>query len=257
MEKIAWTTQKRVVNDLLPLEINPRKITEEKKQLLIKSIEKFNLAEIPAINFDNTIIAGHQRIKALQIIGRGEELIDVRIPNRQLTKTEIKEYNLISNTHSGDWDFDILDLHFADIDVDFTGVNLSHLKQIQEISNSLDTENGDKVLPPAEEDDYEIPTEITTDIVLGDLIEIGPHKLICADSTQTDTFKRLLGQELADLVLTDPPYNVAYEGKTKQKLTIQNDKQDSSSFYAFLYDFYTALNAFVKQGGGVVRLACR
>lgn len=115
MKKLEWTTEKRKVNDLLPLEVNPRKISDAKRQQLIKSIEKFNLAEIPAINKDNTIIAGHQRIKALQMIDRGEEIIDVRVPNRQLSKAELKEYNLISNTHSGEWDFEILELEFADV----------------------------------------------------------------------------------------------------------------------------------------------
>jgi hypothetical protein len=118
MKKLEWKTEQRKVNDLLPLEINPRKISDEKRKQLIRSIEKFNLAEIPAINKDNTIIAGHQRIKALQIIGRGEEMIDVRIPNRQLNKTELKEYNLLSNTHAGEWDFEILELEFADVKVE-------------------------------------------------------------------------------------------------------------------------------------------
>lgn len=118
MKKLEWTTEQRKVNDLLPLDINPRKISEAKKQQLIKSIEKFNLAEIPAINKDNTIISGHQRIKALQLIDRGEEMIDVRVPNRQLTRKEVKEYNLISNTHAGDWDFEILEVEFADVKIE-------------------------------------------------------------------------------------------------------------------------------------------
>lgn len=118
MKKLEWTTEKRKVNDLLPFEINPRKISDEKRRQLIKSIEKFNLAEIPAINKDNTIIAGNQRIKALQLIDRGEEIIDVRIPNRQLTKIELKEYNLISNTHAGEWDFEILEMEFEELKVE-------------------------------------------------------------------------------------------------------------------------------------------
>lgn len=118
MKKLEWTTEKRKVNDLLPLEINPRKISDAKRQQLVKSIEKFNLAEIPAINKDNTIISGHQRIKALQLIERGEEMIDVRVPNRQLTKKEVKEYNLISNTHAGEWDFEILEVEFEDVKIE-------------------------------------------------------------------------------------------------------------------------------------------
>ncbi len=117
MKKLEWTTVQRKVNDLLPLEINPRKITEDKRKKLIESINKFNLAEIPTINKDNTLISGHQRMKAMQMIGRGDEVIDVRMPNRQLSLKELKEYNIISNTHAGEFDFDILDLEFGDIDL--------------------------------------------------------------------------------------------------------------------------------------------
>jgi site-specific DNA-methyltransferase (adenine-specific) len=105
------------------------------------------------------------------------------------------------------------------------------------------------VEPEASEDDYDIPDEIHTDIVLGDLFEIGAHRLICGDSTQTDTFSRLLGQQMADMVLTDPPYNVDYTGKTKKALKIENDNKEDGDFYQFLYDFYTALGAYTKAGG--------
>jgi ParB-like chromosome segregation protein Spo0J len=95
---LEWRNEKRKVKDLVPYEFNPRRLTEERKQLLINSIEKFNLAEVPAVNTDNVIIAGHQRVKVLMELGRGEESIDVRVPNRSLTEKEFKEYNLTSNT---------------------------------------------------------------------------------------------------------------------------------------------------------------
>lgn len=86
MIKLEWKTAQRKVNDLLPFEINPRKISEVKLKKLQGYIEQFNVVEIPVINFDNTLITWHQRLKVMQLIGRGDELIDVRVPNRQLSK---------------------------------------------------------------------------------------------------------------------------------------------------------------------------
>jgi hypothetical protein len=124
-KKLEWTTVQRKVNDILPLEFNPRKISEAKRKKLIESLEKFNLAEIPAINKDNTVISGNQRLKALQLMGRGDELIDVRMPNRKLTQKELKEYALIANTHAGEWDMDIMEEFFSDMDLDDIGLDMN------------------------------------------------------------------------------------------------------------------------------------
>jgi hypothetical protein len=102
-------------------------------------LEKFNLAEIPAINKDGTIISGNQRIKALQMIGRGEELIDVRVPNRQLTETEVKEYNIISNTHAGEWDFEMLELEFSDIEIADIGFDIDGLDDWKSSRENIST----------------------------------------------------------------------------------------------------------------------
>lgn len=82
---LEWHTEKLKVKDLVPCNYNPRKITPERLEKLKKSLKKYNLAEIPAVNTDNVIIAGHQRVKVLMDLGRGDELIDVRLPNRPLT----------------------------------------------------------------------------------------------------------------------------------------------------------------------------
>jgi hypothetical protein len=108
MPKLSWTTEKRKIADLVPFPDNPRRLTEKQAVDLKKSLAKFDLVEIPAIDKDNKIIAGHQRLKLMVLDGRGEEVIDVRVPNRKLTDAEFLEYNLRSNKNTGEWDFDIL-----------------------------------------------------------------------------------------------------------------------------------------------------
>lgn len=242
---LEWKTEQRKVNDLIPLEINPRKISEAKRMKMIESLQKFNLVDIPVVDKNGTVISGHQRLKALQAIGRGDEMVDVRIPNRALTQKEIKEYNLLANTHFGEFDFDIIETDFADVDMDELGVSLPDL--------TLGTEAEEEKRAPleAKEDDYEVPEEdkIKTDIKPGDLFEIGEHRLLCGDSTDIEQVEKLMGGVFADMVVTDPPYNVDYTGKTKDALKIENDKKTNSDFYQFLFDAFSAMCQFTKVGG--------
>jgi len=105
---IIWRTEKRRVDDLKLFEGNPRKMTKGQAEQLMKSIEKFNLVEIPAIDQNNRVIAGNMRIMAMRKLGRGDELIDVRVPSRPLTEEEAREYLLRSNKNTGEWDLDLL-----------------------------------------------------------------------------------------------------------------------------------------------------
>ena len=175
---------------------------------------------------------------ALILAGRGEDTIDVRYPNRQLTPAEMKEYVIISNTHAGEFDLNILLAEFADVDFKGMGFDLA----------GIDMEDLYKEEKKIEEDNFEHKGAATkTDIKPGDLIEIGPHKLLCGDSTKKEEWQKLMGKELCDMVMTDPPYNVNYEGGTGLK--IMNDQMGDKMFYKFLFDFYTALGAFTKKGG--------
>ena len=147
VQKLSWKTEQRRVSDLVATSYNPRKISDEQKTQLTKSLEKFNLAEIPAINTDNTILAGHQRIAALIALGRGDETIDVRVPNRKLSKAEADEYLLRSNANTGDWDFDILgkdfeidllkDIGFPDFEIPEDNFELNEDKNINEAKISI------------------------------------------------------------------------------------------------------------------------
>tara|TARA_R110000744_G_scaffold102377_10_gene196957 strand:+ start:886 stop:2148 length:1263 start_codon:yes stop_codon:yes gene_type:complete len=147
---------------------------------------------------------------------------------------DFKKSLVVANNDGGTNDWDILSSDFDAQDLEDWG---------------MDIPNDFGIEPEAEEDDYEIPDEIKTNIVLGDLIEIGEHRLLCGSSTETDTWEKVMNGQLCDLVVTDPPYNVAYVGKTKDALTIENDQMGDGDFYQFLYDFYTALGSYTKAGG--------
>ncbi|NKI28256.1 DNA modification methylase [Arenibacter sp. 6A1] len=246
---LEWHTEKRIVKDLVPYNYNPRKISPERLEKLKNSLEKYNLAEIPVINTENIIVAGHQRVKVLMALGRGEELIDVRVPNRAMTEQEFKEYNIVSNVSVGYWDTEILEECFADIDLMDLGLDVNNIELPEDVVPS-----GFK---QEEEQDFD-PTPAKTPItIFGDVYELSSkekgllHRVVCGDSTNTEDYKTLLNGELFDLVVTDPPYNVNYQGGTKEKLTIQNDKMSNDDFYTFLYMFYqeTFLNA--KPGASI------
>ncbi|QIX60879.1 DNA modification methylase [Hymenobacter sp. BT18] len=242
---LQWSTQQRRVRDLVPLSYNPRTLTEEGRERLTRSILKFNLAEIPAINLDNVVLAGHQRLAVLVDIGRGDELIDVRVPNRQLTKEELDEYNITSNVGAGQWDYQSLLDNFSHLNLDGI-LDASALAQLADLTAIT--------LPPAEEEEFDPAPPAVPISVLGDeytFESIGrglEHRLVCGSSTEADVVERLLRGKLLQATITDPPYNVKYEGKTKDALKIENDDMDDASFYQFLYDFYSNAYAFMAPG---------
>lgn len=108
MQRLKWHTEQRIINDLIPYEENPRTITEKQKNDLEESLKRFDLMSIPVINTNNIIISGHQRMKILQLLDRGNEEIDVRVPNRKLNDDEVKEANLRENKNVASWDFNML-----------------------------------------------------------------------------------------------------------------------------------------------------
>jgi site-specific DNA-methyltransferase (adenine-specific) len=212
---------------------NPRIIKDERFAKLVQSLKDFpEMANVRPIvvNKDMVILGGNMRFRAMKEAGWKEVPVEVV----DWSEEKQREFIIKDNVGFGEWDWDDLANNWDAEELEAWG---------------LDVPVGFIEEAEAEEDNYDIPDEIQTDIVLGDLFEIGPHRLLCGDSTQTDTFKALFGEHLADLVVTDPPYNVAYEGKTKKKLTIENDSMGDGDFYQFLYDFYTALGSYTKAGG--------
>lgn len=200
MEPLKWTTQRRKVNDLITYEHNPRQLTKEQAKKLTESLSKFDLAEIPVIDTDNKIVAGNQRMFVMKLLGRGEEEIDVRVPNRKLTEEEFKEYNIGSNLWTAGWDWEILanEFDFGQL-VDF-GFEPREIEKLFDIVKEDEFDVGDelkKIVAPA--------------VTYGDHWRLGRNRLVCGDATKEDDLANLMVAERARLIFTDPPYSVDYK----------------------------------------------
>ena len=229
-------TEKIAISKIKPNPNNPRLIKDDKFTKLVQSIKDFpEMLDIRPIvvNDDMIILGGNMRFKACKEAGLKE--IPIIIANG-LSEEKQREFLIKDNVSGGEWDWDMLANEWDDIELDKWGLDIP-----KEFLTELE----------AEEDDFDTTPPEVPITVLGDLYEIGEHRLLCGDSTQTDTFEKLMQGEFADMVVTDPPYNVAYEGKTKDALTIENDSMGNDDFYKFLYDFYSALTTAVKKGGAI------
>lgn len=245
--KLEWHNEKRRVKDLIPFEKNPRKLTDSQAKELKKSIERFNLVEIPAINLDGKIVAGHQRLKIMSLLGREQEEIDVRVPNRPLTEEEFSEYCLRSNKNTGEWDLEALAGFEKDmlLDIGFSPEELDGIFKIEDLGMKGDPDS----IP-------EPPTEPVSK--RGDLYLLGQHRLLCGDSTLISDIQKLLDGAKADMVFTDPPYNLNYDlnnsgmvqsGQQKARFgKILNDNMSNEDFDKFIYDVFTNLLLAMEEG---------
>ena len=220
---------------------NPRVIKDDKFKKLVKSIQEFPdmLNKRPLVCFTDTdgkyvVLGGNMRLKACNELKLTEIPI---ILADEWTEEQKNEFLIKDNVGFGEWDWDDLANEWDVEKLEEWGLDLPDFKTETHLE--------------AEEDNFDGTPPEEPKTVLGDLYEIGEHRLLCGDSTQTDTFEKLMDGELADMVVTDPPYNVAYEGKTKDALTIENDSMGNDDFYKFLYDFYVALTSGVKKGGAI------
>ncbi len=223
MSKLIWTTVQRKVNDLIPQKINPRKISDKQMSDIKKSLQKYNLVEIPAIDSDGMILAGHQRIRALQLLDRGEEIIDVRIPNRKLTESESKQYLIASNKLGGSWDFEALK------SFDMELLQLAGFEDM-EIAKFWDED------AEVKNDSFDVEKELKKikepKTKLGDIIILGKHKILCGDSTKPENLKRLLGEEKVSMIYSDPVYNldIDYDGGIGGNKEYGGSVKDSRTF---------------------------
>jgi site-specific DNA-methyltransferase (adenine-specific) len=222
------------ISSIKPNPNNPRLIKDDKFKKLVKSIQEFpemlNLRPI-VVNADSVVLGGNMRLKACKEAGL--KLVPV-IYAEDLTEEQQKQFIIKDNVGFGEWDWEDLANNWNAEELSEWGLDIPDFK-VQEVE--------------VEEDDYEIPEHLKTDIVLGDIFEIGEHRLLCGDSTDSEQVAKLMNGQLADMCHTDPPYNIDYEGGSKKREKIANDKLED--FPKFLYDVYTTISTGLKKGGAI------
>lgn len=232
----------RKVEDLIPYARNARVHSDAQVAEIAASITEYGWTNPILLDGENGIIAGHGRLMAARKLGMDTvPTIDIiGLSNAQKRALILADNKMALNAS---WDTELLKIELSDLmgggDKDFiTGFSQ---EEIDTLLGQFDPES------EVEEDELpEPPSDPTSEP--GDLWILGEHRLLCGDSTMPDDVARLMGDERADLWLTDPPYNVAYTGGTKDALTIQNDDMDDESFRQFLGAAYAAADSVLKEG---------
>ena len=238
------------VDKLIPYENNARTHSEEQVAKIARSIEQFGFINPVLIDGNYCIIAGHGRVLGAKEIGL-QEVPCIFIDD--LTEEQKRAYIIADNKLALDagWDDEILkaELNFlkeANFDITLTGFEMDEIDL-----NATDIE--------FKEDDFDVEAELPAEskAKLGDIYQLGKHRVMCGSSTSAEDVQKLVGGEVMDLCVTDPPYNVNYgsineTGYVKERNNankILNDNMDDLSFYNFLFDFYTQMMSVLKAGG--------
>ena len=230
------------INKLKPAKYNPRQITKKQYNDLKDSLDKFSLVEPIVVNKDMTIIGGHQRYKIWKENAEQSNVDDITIPCvvLDLNKEQERELNIRLNKSGGEWDMDILANEF----------DIEELKEwgFKDIEFGF---NIDKITEGNTEDDH-IPEVKESRVKLGDVWQLGNHRLMCGDSTKESDVAKLMNGQKADMVFTDPPYGVNYTGGLKdgENGLEQNNRQGIKNDDLDLY--YQAVAIANKFSNGVV-----
>ena len=237
--------EKKNTADLLPADYNPRKDLkpgDAEYEKLKRSIEQFGYVE-PVIWNKTTgrVVGGHQRLKVLMDMGMTK--VDCVVV--EMDEDKEKALNIALNKISGDWDKDklallIADLQGADFDVSLTGFEPAEIDDLFK----------DTLKDGVKDDDFDVGAELEKPTMTkhGDIWTLGRHRLICGDSTKAETYDLLMGSTKANLVITDPPYNVNYEGSAGK---IKNDNMADDTFYNFLLDAYTQMHSAMADDASI------
>lgn len=234
-------------NEITPYKNNPRD-NESAVKPVADSIQQFGFRVPILLDEDGVIVAGDTRRKAAILLGL-QEVPCISVGD--LTPEQVKAFRIADNKTSeyAEWDFDALalemdELQKAGFDLAFTAF------ASDEISTILDALEPPRQIADDDFDEEIDPTE-TPYTQPGDIWAIGNHRLMCGDSTSAEHVTLLMMGESADLAVTDPPYNVSYEGKTADRMKIQNDSMCEDDFEKFLLSAHRNLYANMKDGAGI------
>lgn len=229
---------------LIPYARNSRTHSEQQVAQVAQSIRQFGFTNPVLIDANGVIVAGHGRVMAAKSIGM-TSVPCIRLGH--LNEAQIRAYVIADNklAENAGWDDEMLRLemqHLQDVDFDLSLIGFSDA----ELEDLL---HGEESPQEGMTDADQVPEAQRIVICRsGDIWRMGKHRLMCGDSTSIEQVTALMGGGMADLLLTDPPYNVAYEGKTEEALTIKNDSMSDSDFRKFLQDVYRAANSVMRPG---------
>lgn len=233
------------IDSLKPAAYNPRKKLkkgDKEYEKIKKSIVEFGYVDPIIINFDGTVIGGHQRLTVLSDLGYKEvQCVQVRIED----ENKVKALNVALNKITGAWNEELLadlmvDLQDADFNLDLTGFEAPEIDQLfSKVHNK-----------EVKEDDFDVDGELTKPTISkqGDIWHLGKHRVICGDSTKPETYQLLLGDKKANLIVTDPPYNVNVE-ETAGK--IKNDDMSDADFYQFLFNMFVNVEQSMEDDASI------
>lgn len=221
------------ISKIVPYSRNAKKHPKKQVEQVAASIKEFGFNQPIVLDKNNVIIVGHGRFEAAKLLG----MTDVPTITVNLSEEQSNAYRLADNKlNESEWDMNLV---------------IEELKELSEPMLELTGFDKDLIIEPDEKDDEvpEVPEEPQSK--LGDLYELGNHKILCGDSTSHDDVQRLMNGHKADMVFTDPPYNVDYKGNGKQTSGgILNDKMDDAAFNTFLVDAFKRIAEVTKKTAG-------
>jgi site-specific DNA-methyltransferase (adenine-specific) len=235
--------EQRNINEIIPYEHNPR-INDNAVDAVANSIKEFGWRVPIIVDKDMVVICGHTRLRAAKQLGLTEVPVHVAV---DLPPDKVKAYRIADNQtgNIAEWDYDLLPLELADLqnmnfDLSLLGFDADELDKLL---------NGNEAVIEGMTDPDEVPETPDEPVSRrGEIYQLGGHRLMCGDSTGSVDVEALMCGEQADLLLQDPPYNVAYEGGTADHLTIQNDNMDDAAFFSFLTAAFTNAVEAMKPG---------